>query len=272
METSSPDTPEADPLKGQPEVPTLPPDLAWRLEASCEGVDTNLFFLMDQEELGIPKRDAKKMASLNEARLMGLKEEFCNHCPVVAECNESAILEGSHVWSLRGGLTPYEREGITPGKIEPDGIYRSNRDIEDQREYAKFLRGEPIGLGSERGKHVRQRVNKERAEGPQDALWEAHSIREGHGTIAVPAGSGWALSQDPTGTTLKVMYRSSRGALLSRYVFAKYASYDREGTPRVLMEGYPNGADMPKEAHGFWRNHNTSSKAGLAGPPRVWVD
>lgn len=257
METSHPDTPKPA-LKGQAEVTASPPEhLAWRLEAACQDADTDLFMIMDAEELGCPPH---QVASLNKMRLAYAREEFCDHCPVTAECNDSAVFEGSHAWSLRGGITPYEREGVKAGRPKPDGLFKANSEADDAAEVRAWLRGEPIG-DRQAGKDARRRYLKGITEGPQTAFWEAHEVRGSRNPSPVSAGAGWALSQDLTGTVLMVAHRTGVG-MRTRYVMTAHTEFDQDSVPRVLVEGYPDGVTLPKEEAGFWKNHK--SKRGFA--------
>lgn len=249
METSHPDTPKADPLKGQPEVKVLPPDLAWRLEAACSDADVNQFMVLDAEELGVPP---KKVASLNKARLAITREKFCNHCTVVAECEHSAQVEGSIAFSLRGGISPYDRRGVPVGRTRPDGISKINKVLAGDREYESMLRGEPQNPASRDAVRAR---NKARAQSPADAHWRAHKPGWATENHSVEPGSGWALSQDLTRTVLMVLYHTNAG-LRTRFVEAKHVDYDVDATPRVLMN-FPDKIEVPKEVPGFWQNHST---------------
>lgn len=247
---------------------TSSPDHTWRFQAECLEADVNDFMLLDAEDLGLSPKRAKAIRSLNTLRLEETREKYCNHCSVVAECNDSAVREGSHAWSLRGALTPYEREGIKVGSCQPDGIFEDNREADRAVAYKNFLAGKP--LVGEAGRYARQSINARRSSKPEDAFWEPHSIPSGKGTNAVSEGAGWALSQDPTGTTLMVLYRGAGGSLRTRFVLTKHTIFDSAATPRVLREGYPDGVTLPKETPNFFKKHKQTSEDLPLGADTPW--
>lgn len=76
----------------------------WRDEASCKGLDTDLFEIDEELERGEEKQ---------ELIAWGLK--ICSTCPVRKPCGASAT-EMDKYWSTRGGQPP---EGLFPDSKRP---------------------------------------------------------------------------------------------------------------------------------------------------------
>ena len=74
-----------------------PPDWDWRLEGSCRGTDTDIFFPPDDRE----KRTIR-------ARRERRAKQICRDCPVLPECRSHAFTaaERHGIW---GGMSETER-------------------------------------------------------------------------------------------------------------------------------------------------------------------
>lgn len=69
--------------------------LAWREQASCKGIDPNVF--VPNERSGLTGRQTYALA-----------RTFCAICPVVNECLQYAV-EANIEFGMFGGKTPRER-------------------------------------------------------------------------------------------------------------------------------------------------------------------
>ncbi len=72
----------------------------WREEASCKGVDVNVFV-----PLGIPIKGRRGRGTYAIART------FCSLCPVISECLDYAVREVVE-FGMFGGKTPRERRAL----------------------------------------------------------------------------------------------------------------------------------------------------------------
>jgi len=73
-------------------------DYSWQTDASCRGVDSDLFFPATEEEAGTAKA-------------------ICETCPVRLACLAFA-LERNERFGVWGGLTEKERAGLSPAARE----------------------------------------------------------------------------------------------------------------------------------------------------------
>ncbi|WTX01183.1 WhiB family transcriptional regulator (plasmid) [Streptomycetaceae bacterium NBC_01309] len=73
----------------------------WQDDAACLQVGPDLFTAPDDEKNSTAKSTRERWA-----------KQVCAGCPVRALCLEDAIASGDR-WSVRGGLTPEEREQLT---------------------------------------------------------------------------------------------------------------------------------------------------------------
>jgi WhiB family redox-sensing transcriptional regulator len=87
----------------------------WRLEASCRGMDTNIFF----PELGV---DIKHIQAI---------KELCGSCPVNVECLESALNTEMDLYGFYGGKSARQRRTIRSQREWDRNPVRTTRTIHD---------------------------------------------------------------------------------------------------------------------------------------------
>lgn len=218
------------------------PDQAWRLEAACLYEDPDLFDWKGPEDLGLYQNSTTSVRRLNEERF-ALAKQSCAWCPVLAECEADAIRTDAHVWGVRGGLSPYDRPDVKPGYLE---VTQETLDAEAaearERLWNHYLSGSPQTDLTRGDKVLLSAAKAQYAdEHPQDAEWWAHKIKGAH---RVAPGTGWALSQDRTMSVVKVMFPRPNGGLGYRLVNSINLAYDRDITPKVLIE-WSDGIDLP---------------------------
>ncbi|WP_308251386.1 WhiB family transcriptional regulator [Streptomonospora nanhaiensis] len=90
---------------------------SWRLDAACDGEDTNLFYAPDREKAA--RRDAREAKA----------KTICGYCPVRTQCLDDAVATND-VHGIRGGLTAEElkaerrrrmrRGDLSPAPRRPD--------------------------------------------------------------------------------------------------------------------------------------------------------
>lgn len=78
------------------------PERRWVVKALCKGADTGLFFV----DAGNP---AKKPSAATQRFWDTIKEDYCEACPVLAECRRDTLGEMYGVW---GGRDQYERSQL----------------------------------------------------------------------------------------------------------------------------------------------------------------
>lgn len=81
---------------------TLTEDLGWHADAVCltEGVAVDVFFPVDTNRIGRPRKDA--VASDSET--IELARSYCARCPVREDCRDYALAH--RIWDgVWGGLT-----------------------------------------------------------------------------------------------------------------------------------------------------------------------
>lgn len=179
------------------------------------------------------------MASFEEAL------KYCDTCPVTGACLSEALANGDHVWSVRGGKTPYDHEGVSPGRIEATGPSAPERTLAARTAiYRAFLEGR--GTTNFSG-HVKDWLKGEKERltaGPETASWDYWRPPSGRGN-EWPAGGGWVVSQDVTRSVVLVLVKQGDGSLKRRLANTRYVRYDSSIAPKLLKE-WPEGMDLPE--------------------------
>ena len=100
--------------------------------------------------------------------------QFCEGCSVRRQCDESARATGDHLWSVRGGVSPFDRDNdVTIRKPAPT------------KESAKL------------GDHVT--MWHEFASGtPRDLAWRASDLPQAYARRALDQIVGFVMSMEPT--------------------------------------------------------------------------
>lgn len=173
----------------------VPSELAWRFNAKCDGADENLFVMDEMGEGGSTIRTRKENVAKFAVAL-----EYCNGCSVRRQCNESAILTGDHVWSVRGGISPYDREREVISKPTPtEDSARPGDHLRMWREFASLSPRDEAWRASELPQRDARRALDQIVgfvmDGDPTAVWQAH--RNPHHDPVKP-GVGWVISVNHT--------------------------------------------------------------------------
>lgn len=229
-------------------VAIYPPDQTWRLKAACREADPSLFDWSDADEVGdilhsgeFPAHHSK-VKSFNEKKFAEAKKH-CAVCPVLDDCERDAQISGDYSYTLRGGLSPYDRPGVKVGY--PLATHAEALALEHARAREKalkaFRQGTPLNTLSRPAQEALRAFKQDMATAPPDAHWD--DFNPGSWTMKPwKAGSGWAVSQDSTRSVVKVMYITEQG-LKTRLAPARYIRYDSTTTPRDLLE-WQEGLDL----------------------------
>lgn len=182
-----------------------------------------------------------KVRALNELKFHQAKV-YCSSCPVLSQCEEDAQATRATPWGVRGGLSPYDRPDVEPGRILGDLDAAQIESAEaNLRAWEGFLKGIPLNEMPKGAKDRLKGLKHRFVEGREpDAEWRTYKFC---GRTHV-GGQGWAVSQDRTRSVVRVMYLSFDGKLLSKFVNRRDAVYDDVITPKVLMY-WPEGIDLP---------------------------
>ena len=163
----------------------------------------------------------------------------CARCDVREECNASAVYYGDAAFSVRGGISPYERPDVRVGRTmaTPD-LIEAERLRGRERAWNRFLQGLPLSeLEEGHEKHLAA-MKRAIAAGPHTATWRAQNSGDVSGW---EAGAGGAISQDKTRSAVKVMYLTG-GRLVCRVLSSRHVVYDDDITPKELRK-WPEGVD-----------------------------
>lgn len=195
---------------------------------------------MDASELGV--HNSKVRASNLERMREALA--FCDVCPVMQTCSQDAEYYGDQVYTVRGGLTPYdvpERTGYPIGDTEFMDVEAVNARLRawEHFEQGNGLEGLSAGLRA-----WLQAEKKLLAEREPTAMWDDFTVKSWDGTKWT-AGDGWAISQDKTRSVVKIMIKQKNGSLTTRLANTRYICYDEDLTPRTLVS-WPEGMDLPE--------------------------
>lgn len=130
----------------------------WLAEASCLGVDPEVFQMKQLGDPGIPGNiTSGSIGAWNKRRAKKAISDYCEGCPVRAACLEAAEAPDLY-WSVRGGLMPSrfgeDRPGSIPSFRSQDYVeFRCSRGIHLGDGYRGFKDGSPYCTGCSNAAH-----------------------------------------------------------------------------------------------------------------------
>lgn len=126
-------------------------DDSWRQKASCQGLDTNMFFPTKDSLDGLTERQ-KALRQRNRdlsdpalpANMLSQARVLCAKCPVRMDCLKFAV-ENGIIHGMYGGIPPRDRRGMTPTNLGK-GIKSSAiiKDLHRVRRLSTYTKKSPL--------------------------------------------------------------------------------------------------------------------------------
>lgn len=213
----------------------IPEHLEWRLNAACRDSEGDLFFMGEVPEGG----SAATTKNLNVEKFRHALA-ICRGCDVVRQCEQDAIHHGDHLYSVRGGVSPYDRDR-TSTSIKPKPNPNTARP-EDHPEmwnlYAGNIQRDDVWRAADMTQNAARRVLDQMigavTSGPQTVTWQAHRDPAHH---PVKPGAGWIVSIGHAGDVACVI-TVARGRVTRRIRLVKQMTFidgvTTDGLPPLL--------------------------------------
>lgn len=208
----------------------------WRQDAACKDHDPELFSIDDAEELGV--EDMHRLVKVVNGIKFISALRVCRECPVVQECEDSAIAYGDHPFGVRGGKDPYKRKGVRAGHPVPIPHDPEHAQKRAQGAWELFRQGRPLYTMNAGERSRYNGIKDGFAQGTETCTWDSWTSIGG--TVR-PAGEGWIVSQSPCRSVARVIYRQS-GKVRDLYANTRHLRYDSSTTPKILVN-WPGGID-----------------------------